>query len=1070
MTNRNRVRLSQLSLGLAIALAAAPAFAQNTSAAVSGRIVSSDEQPVTGAQVTILHTPSGTVSNAVTGGDGRYSARGLRVGGPYTITIVKDGVTEVREGVYLQLAETTAVDATLGQDAATTLETVEVTGVATGSDVFSTTNFGTGTNISSEDLSGLPSIQRDLQDYARLDPRLSQTDKDRGEISAGGQNSRYNSITVDSVSISDTFGLEANNLPTIRQPISIDAIAAVQVNIANYDTTQRGYTGANINAITKSGTNEFDGSVYGTYRTKDWVREEDDRGVIFNRFEDEKMFGATFGGPIAKDKLFFFLNYEKTTLGGIAPDLASGPLGRGAITAQNIADVITEATRRGFTPGDLTSSAPETEVETALGRFDWNINDDHRLAFRFSRTEQTEAVLPGFGANFLSLSSYWYDQGKTIDNYVVELFSDWSDSFSTEARVSLREYASEPNIFARQPQVQVDFGPANMRFGAEQFRHTNVLETDTLNAFFAGNLFLGEHEVKFGLDYEKNDIYNLFLESNFGTYRFSSLTNFRNGIYRDYALRVSPTGNPNDAAANFALENVGLFLQDTWAVNYNLTLTYGVRFDSPIMDDAVPYNAAFNTAFGMRNDETVDGANLIQPRFGFNYTLDSERPTQFRGGIGLFQGAAANVWLSNSYTNNGLTIAVFGCGTGFNASCTGAPPPSANPDAQPRFGGARADVDLVEPGFEQPSVWKANLAFDHELPWAGLVLGAELLITDVKSGIYYEHLNLGRVIRPGVDGRNMYWASTNPALYGLNTGFFGPTTNARSGANAAFREVLVARNTDKGRGENFTVSLEKPFNPENNWSWTVAYSFTDATEVNGLTSSRAISNWRSQAAFNVNENVDSQSAYVNRDRFLANVSYRMHFFGDYKTQVSMFYEGRAGKPYSWVFNNDMNGDGQAGNDLLYIPNPDEVRFVTPADRAAFYDILARNGLTGYQGSVVPRNSERAPWVNSFDVRISQELPGFAKGNKAEIWLDVLNIGNLLNKDWGLIDEVGFQSDGGQARSFVNFAGIDPVTGQYVYAMPRTSTGAIITSEEALLRRDNRGESRWAAQIGFRYSF
>ena len=1069
MTNRNRVRLSQLSLGLAIALAAAPAFAQNTTSALGGRIVGTDSQPVAGAQVTIVHAPSGTVSNAVTGADGRYSARGLRVGGPYTITIVKDGVTETREGVYLQLAETTAVDATLGEDT-TTLAAVEVTGTAVLSEVFSSTNFGTGTAISREDLDGLPSIQRDLQDYARLDPRLSQTDKDRGEISAGGQNSRYNSITVDSVSISDTFGLEANNLPTIRQPISIDAIEAVQVNIANYDTTQRGYTGANINAITKSGTNDFKGSVYGTYRTNDWVREEDDRGVIFNRFDNEKTYGVTFGGPIVQDTLFFFLNYEKTTLGGIAPDLASGPLGRGTITQAQIDALITSATARGFTPGDLESTAPATEVETALGRFDWNISDSQRLAFRFSRTEQTEAVLPGFGANFLSLSSYWYDQEKTINNYVVELFSDWNDSFSTEARVSLREYDSQPTLFARQPQVQVDFGSSNVRFGAEQFRHNNVLATDTLNGFFAGNLFLGEHEVKFGLDYEKNDVYNLFLESNFGTYRFSSLANFNSGVYRDYALRVSPTGNANDAAANFALENLGVFVQDTWAVNYNLTLTYGIRFDTPIMDDAVPYNAAFNTAFGLRNDETIDGASLFQPRFGFNYTFDSERPTQLRGGIGLFQGAAANVWLSNSYTNNGLSIAVFGCGTGFNASCAGAPPPSSNPDLQPRFGGARADVDLVEPGFEQPSVLKANLAFDHELPFGGLVFGAELLLTQVESGIYYEHLNLGRAIQPGVDGRNMYWASTNPALYGVNSGFFGPTTNARSGANAAFREVLVARNTDKGGGENFTISLEKPFNVENNFSWTVAYSFTDATEVNGLTSSRAISNWRSQAAFNVNENVDSTSAYVNRDRFLANASYRMNFFGDYKTQISMFYEGRAGKPFSWVFNNDMNGDGQAGNDLLYIPNPNEVRFITEADRVAFYEILARNDLTGYQGSVLPRNSERAPWVNSFDVRISQELPGFTKGNKAEIWLDILNIGNLLNKDWGLIDEVGFQSDGGQARSFVNFAGIDPVTGQYVYALPRNSSGAIITNEEALLRRDNKGESRWSAQLGFRYSF
>ena len=265
MTNRNRVRLSQLSLGLAIALAAAPAFAQNTTSAVGGRIVGSDSQPVAGAQVTIVHAPSGTVSNATTGADGRYSARGLRVGGPYTITIVKDGVTETREGVYLQLAETTSVDATLGEDA-TTLAAVEVTGTAVLSEVFSADKMGATTAVNREQLDAYASINRNLQDYARLDPRLSQTDKERGEISLGGQNSRFNSITIDGVNTSDTFGLEANNLPTAKQPISIDTIDSVQVNVSNYDVTQTGYTGANINAVTKSGTNEFKGSVSYVYR------------------------------------------------------------------------------------------------------------------------------------------------------------------------------------------------------------------------------------------------------------------------------------------------------------------------------------------------------------------------------------------------------------------------------------------------------------------------------------------------------------------------------------------------------------------------------------------------------------------------------------------------------------------------------------------------------------------------------------------------------------------------------------------------------------------------------------
>jgi hypothetical protein len=357
------------------------------------------------------------------------------------------------------------------------------------------------------------------------------------------------------------------------------------------------------------------------------------------------------------------------------------------------------------------------------------------------------------------------------------------------------------------------------------------------------------------------------------------------------------------------------------------------------------------------------------------------------------------------------------------------------------------DVDALEPGFEQPSVWKANLAFEHELPFWGVVGAVEVVFTSVDKGIYYEHLNLGTEYLAGPDDRPMFW-SNRSTLQG----------SSRSGSNPLFREVLVARNTNKGDGQNLSVSLTKPFRNGEDWSWSLAYSFTDATEVSGLTSSRAISNWRSRAAFDVNENVASRSPYVNRDRFTATTTWKHNFFGDYETQISAVWEARKGKPYSWVYSNDMNGDGQGGNDLLYIPNTGEAVF-TGLGEAAFWDIVHDNDL-GQPGEVVRRNSAFAPWASSLDVRVSQELPGFFKDHKSEIWFDILNVGNLLNKDWGLIDEVGFQSDGGQARSFVNFRGMNGA-GQYIYE---------VQPEENLLRRDNRGESRWGVQVGFRYTF
>ena len=1069
MSQRRLLPRSRLALGLAVALAAAPAFAQQTSSALQGLVVGADGAPITNAEVIITHTASGTISRATTDANGRYNARGLRVGGPYSVLVLADGFqSKSSENVFLQLAQTGSINLFL-EPAAQQLEQIEVIASAQSS-VFSPDAIGAGTTISEETIRQLPSIRRDLQDYARLDPRISQTDKERSEISALGQNSRFNSITIDSVTTNDTFGLESNNLPTLRQPISLDAIEEVQINIVNYGVEQRGYTGANINAVTKSGTNEFSGSVYGTYRDGDWVRETDDRGVVFQGFDSEETYGFTFGGPLLKDRLFFFLNYDKTTISSPGPDLGSGPLDRSSngISSAQLNDVIGIAQGFGFQPGDLNPGGLDTEVETWLGRFDWNISDYHRAALRVSTTEQSEAILPGFGSNFFSLSSYWYSQEKEFDNYAFELFSDWTDNFSTEFRISYRDYLSAPALFARQPQVQVDFGNANMRFGTEQFRHANLLETETLNAYLAGNLFLGDHDVKFGVDFESNDVFNLFLESSLGRYRFGSLDNFRaGGPLREYSYRTSTTGNVNDAAANYTLDNVGLFVQDVWSVNYNLTLSLGLRLDIPQIDDEPPFNQAFFDAFGIRNDGTIDGNELIQPRFGFNYTFDSERPTQLRGGFGLFQGAAANVWLANPFTNNGLTIASYGCGTGGFADCptTGGPVFSADPDNQPLYtppggGGPRADVDVVASDLEQPSVWKANLAFDHELPWYGMVGTAEVIFTEVESGIYYEHLNIGQVLGQGPDGRNFYWRTTAPSSYDASRNRFNGT--ARNGNVAGFNDVLLTKRTGKGDGQQLTLSLSKPYSEDSDISWSLAYAYTQGQEVNPLTSSRAISNWRSHAVLNPGENIESNSAYLTKDRFTGTFSYRHFFFGGYKTEFAAFYEGRRGKPYSWVFNNDANGDNQSGNDLLYIPSgPGDVIFTDPTEADAFWDIVNREGLAGYAGGVVPRNSAYAPWVNNIDIRFSQDLPGFFEGHSSEIWLDVLNVGNLINKDWGHIDEIFFQSDGGSARSFVNFAGIDQASGRYIYDL---------VNLEEFGRRDRSGESRWALQVGFRYRF
>ena len=1095
MNSSKRIRISQLSMALAVALTA-PVMAQNTSSAIGGRITSTDGKPVAGATVSIKHNQSGSVSSAVTDAEGRYSSRGLRVGGPYTVTITKDGVTETRDNVYLQLAETKSLDASLGQKV---LDSVTVAGVAAGSEVFSADKMGAGTSVSREQIDSFASINRNLQDYARLDPRISQSDKERGEISVAGQNSRYNSITIDGVSTSDPFGLEGNNLPTAKQPISIDTIDSVQINISNYDVTQTGYTGANINAVTKSGTNEFSGTVSYVLRNDNMAgdRLNFTTGEYFDSpaFEEETK-GFTLGGPILKDKLFFFVAYEEFTSSRVAPEF--GPIDSDSgtivgITQAQIDNTIALAQAKwGIDVGgqDIPSGT-ELKVKDSLVKLDWNINDNHRASLRYNKTEQSEPIFYGFGSRSLSLSSHWTTQSKVFESYVGQIFSDWTDNFSTELKVSQSTYDSIWNNGSTLPQIAVEFtgpvpsgvasGTRTLYLGTERSRQFNQLNTETLDTYLGANWYLGDHVLKFGFDYDDNKIFNAFLQNTNGNYTFSCLytidcaNSFEAGVPRVYTAQQPRSGLVlADGAANWTLANLGFFLQDTWAVNNNLTITYGFRVDSPMIDEKPLYNAGVNLApvygvgpfgrqtggFGYRNDVTIDGQSLFQPRFGFNYTFDSERPMQVRGGFGLFQGAAANVWLSNPYSNTGLATQVVACG-GSAAACVGSifsPDPTSQPS--PIANQPAANVDLIDPDLKQPAVWKANLAFEHELPVWNMVFTTELIYTKVDTAIVYENLNLGEATRIGTDGREMYWDAN-----GLNstcwnaTGSSTCSVRSRARSNLAYGNVLIARPTDKGEGSSFTIGVNRPM--INDWSWSLAYVATESSELNALTSSTSSSQWSNNNTFNPNEQVLGNSNYLIKDRFIGTFAWKHNFFGDNATSFAVFYEGRKGKPYSYTYINDFNGDGLSGNDLLYIPtaqNSGEVLFKGgAADEQKFWDIVNAQGLDVYAGGVVDKNTSFAPWVNQFDVRISQEFPGFFEGNKAVIVLDIMNIGNLINKDWGHIDEIGFPSN----RSFVFYTGIDQATGKYVY-----STGNL----ENYSHRSGKGESSWSAQVTVRYEF
>ncbi|MCC5887004.1 MAG: Oar protein, partial [Gammaproteobacteria bacterium] len=473
----------------------------------------------------------------------------------------------------------------------------------------------------------------------------------------------------------------------------------------------------------------------------------------------------------------------------------------------------------------------------------------------------------------------------------------------------------------------------------------------------------------------------------------------------------------------------------------------------PVARDDPAFNPAASEFFGLRNDSTINRNELVQPRFAVNYTPDFERSTQFRGGVGLFQGMSANVWLSNPYTNNNVIQGAIFENNPAAAGITFSPDPNNQPGDRPPPG-LGGNVDIVDPNLQQPAVWKANLAVDHELPWWGMIASAEMVFTEVQEGIRYEKPNLGAPTGVAPDGRPIYWSTTDPDE------FTGTAAQAATNRNRDFGlDSTIARSTSKGNGRQLTLSLQGA--PDPNWFWNVAYTRTTAKEVNPLTSSQAASNWNNSIRADRNADIAENSIYAIKDRFTASLSYQKEFFRDLRTSFGLFYEGRSGRPFTYTFINDANGDGRSGVDPLFIPaGPGDVLFTGGAEmEAAFFDFVGRtSGLESQRGQIAGINKQRSSWVNQVDLRFAQEIPGLFRG-KGEIWVDVLNFGNLLKSSWGRIEEIGFPYGNGIAR----FEGIDPDSGRYVYSF---NEGQV--RDEIL--RDNRGESRWAMQLGVRYKF
>ncbi|MBS0570445.1 MAG: TonB-dependent receptor [Proteobacteria bacterium] len=1021
--------------------------AQVTSSGMSGRVLDAQGNPVAGAKVRIVHVPSGTASTATTDANGRYVAQGLREGGPYHVEAKGAGIKEIDvDNVFLRLAEAATVNLT--EAAPKLLEGIVVTANAGTAAIFNSDNKGLGTNISGRALETAVSGNRSLDDIARLDPRITVTDQNDGSISVAGQNNRYNNISVDGLSVTDPFGLNANGLGFTGSPISPDTIAAYDISASDYDTAHD-TVGANINAVTKSGTNDFHGSVYYAFNNaKDMVG--DRGGASYDGFDQNKTAGFTLGGPIVKDTLFFFVGYEDQKITGIK-GVGTDAVSSGLITQSQVDAVLSAASAIGMKPGSNVGGGVGLEDKRSLAKLDWNISDGQRASFTYQQTKEARPTPYGayVRSNSVVTSSDWYNIANKTDNYSFQLFSDWTDNFSTELKIGYQKYANTNGATLNQPEVDVvvpGANPVTIYMGEDQYRHENSIGSKRFTGTFAGTYHAGDHDIRGGFDFLSNKVSDVFGRQLHGLYTFtdkngdgSVLDELAAGNYATFSKTIIPNGvSLADIAGTWKYTQVSPFLQDTWQVTPNFSLVYGLRVDIPDANHAPPVaidpatgQSYWQERFGYAPNGTLNsGDKVIEPRVAFNYTFDSERKTQLRGGVGLFQTVPPYVWLTNPYLNNGVASL-----KNYSSTNPTTDPFSADPYNQPGLQSANVQtgictskancqIDTLAPGFKLPGALKFSLAFDRELPWWGLIGSAEYMFIQNQNAIVYLAPNIGKPNGTLPDGRFSYWKTFPDS----GTSTIGTGTNFGAYPEIYYRSTELA-NTNEGDTNSLTLSLTKPM--QYGFSGVFSTTFTHSTEVNPGTSSQAWSNYNYLPRVNANDVAVAPSRFDIPVSIKAALNWEHIFFGNNRTTVSAYFNAHSGQPYSWIFGNDVNGDSLANTDLAYIPLKDDpiVSYgsATQAQIDAFQSFIDSDPyLRSHRGRIATRNSSHQPWVHQLDVGLQQELPGFFGKDHFIVRMDIFNFLNLLNKNWGNQEGLGFYA----TRRLANVS--DVANGKYVY--------------------------------------
>ncbi len=1127
-------------------LCAAGLFAQITTSSMSGQVVDAAGVPLAGVAVVAVHTPSGTQYGAVSDVKGQFRLQNLRPGGPYTVKVQMLGYKSVEHrNITIALGDNYVLRAEM-KEQSIDLDAVVV--AATGNSIMNSDRNGSMTNVNTRELSTLPTTSRGVSDFTRLTPAAGTNN------SFAGRDGKYNNLTIDGASFNQRFGLDTE-LPGKghAQPISLDAIQEITVNLSPYDIRESSFTGASINAVTRSGGNQFTGSAYTYFQTKDMTGDKvGDKTVVNAKSSTKNNYGFTLGGPIIKDKLFFFANaeMEKATSPGVlwnptsknshvdAGDRGDRATYRARTTTFDLEDMKTFlGTEFGYDPG-VYQNYPDfgDENHKIVARLDWNINKKHKAMLRYNEVVGTYDAListsgaPGtvnrYSADAIAFSNSNYQMQTTVRSITGELNSAFSEKLSNKFLVTytyINDVRKSPSALFPTVDVyennvptagQIDPNTGQpikpsyvpyMTFGYEPFTFNNEVVNNTFTILDNVTYTLGDHQLLAGASFEFQSFGNAYQRFAQGNYTYNSMDEFKN--YRNtapayFAMQYPyTTGEQPMSELDFGLAS--LYMQDEWQVNARLKLTGGVRFELPLCLNDLPSGTKMQDGRLFKDVTFENGAATydmsqwpsnrlsVSPRIGFNWDIAGDRTVQLRGGTGLFLGYTPFVWYVNQpqasgfilapqVTLNTNDIATYETNSGkeFRFMRNPADLVAAHPGLFPTARGTlpkNPELAKVADDFRLPKIWRSSLAVDVQLPWT-TIFTAEVMYTRDVNAVVQRNANLKPEAGTfdGPDKRGVWWTDATTWI----------TTKTKSPSNRINNDVsgmYILDNQESGKPYQFifTAQLTKKFS--NGLAGMVAYTYNKSKDLTNNPGSAAASAWRyNTSSGNLNDPGLGYSLFSVPHRVNGYVSYSISYANHLTSTFAVYYNGSNGLRLSYKYGNDINGDGQS-TDLIYVPKSmDEMHFDDNGGYSAqqqkqdYWDFINNDSyLKTRKGKYAERGGGLSPWVNRFDFKFTQDIFanfGSSRRYTLQFTADVLNVGNLLNKEWGAVYGASVQSY--NDFTLLNYTGVKEVdgVGAHVPHFMMNFSSSEDFKKGTKFNKTISTASTWSCLIGFRLKF